>query len=168
MVLTLLLAPCFARAEGKSHYVTLQYQGDTALLRQFNRELILTRNLRYYLGKRNVVTVEDEVLAKLDIIVEKTETVLDMFPANLHITVVLLPTARDVAAVYRSKYGKDVNHIAYYSLKENTVYFSVEDASLRVVAHEIGHAVVDHYFQVRPPYNMHELMAQFAEKHVAE
>lgn len=166
LLIVVLFQPYPACAEGKSRYVTLQHNGDAQLLRDFNREVSLTRKLRYYLDKKKTVTIEDEVLAKLDIIIEKTETVLDMFPANLHITVVLLPTSRDVAAMYKQKYGKRADHIAYYSLKEKTIYVSVNDVSLRVITHEIGHAIVDHYFTVRPPYNMHELMAQFAEQHI--
>lgn len=153
LLLLLLCLPSdlYAAAAAKSRYVTLQHNGNAELVRDFNNEVVLTRKLRYYLAKKKIVTVEDEVLAKLDIIIEKVESVLDMFPAKLHITVVLLPTSREVAAVYKQKYGKNVNHIAYYSLKENTIYVSVEDVSLRVIAHEIGHAVVDHYFDVRPP-----------------
>lgn len=162
----ILLQPPLASAEGTSRYVTLQYNGDVELLKDFNNEIVLTRKLRYYLNKKRTVTVEDEVLAKLDIIIEKAETLLDMFPPNLHITIVLLPTRKDVAAIYKQKYGKDVNHIAYYSLKEKTIYVSVDNASLRVITHEIGHALVDHYFDVRPPYTMHELMARFAEQHI--
>ncbi len=158
--------PCETKAQAKGRYVTLNYQGNKELLREFNSQLVLGRKLRYYLQKKNIVTVEDEVVAKLDILIEKAETVLDMFPDKLHITIVLLPTRRDVAAVYKQKYGKHANHIAYYSLKEDTIYISVDDTELRVIAHEIGHAIVDHYFKVRPPYNIHELMAQFTEKHI--
>ena len=80
----------------------------------------------------------------------------------------LLKTSDDVNRIYKQKYGKKAHNIAYYSLAEDTIYISVDDARLRVLAHEIGHAVVDHYFKVRPPYNIHELMAQFAEKHVSD
>jgi hypothetical protein len=161
------LSSSAAQTEEKSRYVTLSYS-DKELLHDFNDRLILGRKLSYYLANKTIITVEDEVLAKLDTIIEKAETVLDMFPDKLHITVVLLPTKNDVGAMYFSKYGKNVNHIAYYSLQEDTIYISVDDAKLRVIAHEIGHAIVDHYFQVRPPYTIHELMAQFTEKHITD
>ncbi len=118
--------------------------------------------------RKNVVTVADEVLAKLDIIIEKVQIVLDMFPDFYHVRVVLLPDDDDVSRIYKRKYGKRANHIAYYSLSEKTIYISVDDTNLRVVSHEVGHSVVNHYFKVRPPYNIHELMAQFAEKHVTD
>lgn len=156
-----------AQSEGKSRYVTLVYS-DKELLHDFKEQLILGRKLRYHLANRTIITIEDEILAKLDTIIEKAETVLDMFPDKLHITVVLLPSKVEVGAMYFAKYGKKANHIAYYSLQEDTIYISVDDAKLRVIAHEIGHAIVDQYFQVRPPYTIHELMAQFTEKHITD
>lgn len=161
------LLPGEAMAELQSRYVTVRYS-NKQLLHDFNDKLILNRKLRYYLRKKNIVTVQDEVVAKLDVLIEKAEVVLDMFPSNLHITVVLLGTRKDVARMYKSKYGKKANHIAYYSLKEKTIYISVKNTKLRVIAHELGHAIVDHYFKVRPPYNIHELMAQFTEKHIGD
>ncbi len=167
LFLLVVLVPSETLAQGKSRYATLNY-GDKRLLRDFNDRLILGRKLNYYLRKKSTVTVEDEVLAKLDVIIEKAEVVLDMFPANLHITVVLLPSRKEVGLMYKKKYGKKSNLIAYYSLKEDTIYISVKNTKLRVISHEIGHAVVDHYFKVRPPYNVHELMAQFTEKHITD
>lgn len=154
--------------EQKSRYVTLVFS-DMEVLQEFNRNLQLNGKLDYAIRQKNVITVADEALAKVDIIIEKVEVVLDMFPDNYHIQLVLLPNASEVAVIYKQKYGKNVNHIAYYSLSEKTIYISANDTRLRVLAHEIGHSVVDYYFlQVRPPYNIHELMAQFAEQHVTD
>ena len=63
---------------------------DKRLLREFNDKLIMGRKLSAMMRKKNVETVEDEVLAKVDLIVEKTQVVLDMFPEKIHITLVLL------------------------------------------------------------------------------
>lgn len=153
--------------EYKSRYVTISCN-DVDVLRGFNENLVLNKKLSYSMQKRNVVTVTDEVMAKVDIIVEKTQVVLDMFPSGYHIQLILLPDADAVSQVFREKYGKHVNHIAYYSLSEKTIYVSVQDTKLQVLAHEIAHSVVDYYFDVRPPYNIHELMAQFAEKHITD
>lgn len=153
--------------EQNSRYATLSYT-DNGVLREFNENLRLNRKLDYSKRKKNVTTVADEVLAKTDIIIEKVQVVLDMFPNKYHIRLVVLPDSSDVAAVYKKRYGKRVDHIAYYSLSEKTIYISADDANLRVLAHEVGHSVIDHFFKVRPPYNIHELMAQFAEKHVTD
>lgn len=168
LVLLLCAATCVSAQGGQSRYVTLVCN-DANVLQEFNGNLELNQKLEEAVRQKNVITVADEVLAKVDVIVEKVQVVLDMFPNNYHVNLVLLPDAGDVASVYRQKYGKNVSHIAYYSLSEKTIYISAEDTKLRVLAHELGHSVVDYYFQpVRPPYNIHELMAQFAEQHVTD
>ncbi|MFH2124836.1 MAG: hypothetical protein ABIJ50_15310 [Pseudomonadota bacterium] len=138
------------------------------LLRDFSENLSLDRKLSYSMQKKNVVTVADEVLAKVDVIIEKAEVVLDMFPNGYHINLILVPDAETVSSIFKQKYGKYAHNIAYYSLSEKTIYISVQDTRLQVLAHEIAHSIVDHYFDVRPPYNIHELMAQFAEKHITD
>jgi len=151
-----------------SRYATLQYR-NKRVLREFNNKLIIGRKLSAMMRKKHLNTVEDEVLAKIDLIIEKTQVVLDMFPDNIHITLVLLPHAGAVAEKYKQRYGKHQANIAYYSLSRKTIYISVDDTNLRVLAHETGHAVVDHYFgKKRPPYKIHELMAQFAERHITD
>lgn len=151
--------------EAKSRYATLEYSNQK-LLTNFNEEIKLGRNLNAFVRKTNIVTVEDEVLAKIDTIIEKAETILEMFPDQLFMKIVLLEKSADVARVFKEKYGKNVNYLAFYSLSEDTIYISVDDVTLEVLSHEIGHAIIDHYFKVRPPYNVHELMAQFVQKRI--
>lgn len=153
--------------ELRSRYVTLHYSGKR-MLREFDDKLIIGRKLSAMMREKDVETVADEVLAKVGLIVEKTEVVLDMFPKRMHTTLVLLPDADDVAKKYKQMYGKRQDDIAFYSLSQKTIYISVDDTRLRVLAHEMGHAVVDLYFKVRPPYKIHELMAQFAAKHITD
>ncbi len=167
VILSLCIAEQALCFQIKSRYATIIFN-DKKLLSEFNEELYLGRKLGRMLRKDNIVTVEDEILAKVDLIIEKAEVVLDMFPNGLHITLVLLPDQSDVVRVYKSKYGKNVDHIAYYSLSEKTIYISVDDTSLRVLAHEVGHAIVDHFYKVRTPYTIHELMAQFTERHIRD
>ena len=166
-LVTLILLNLPAHSSAGSRYATIRCS-DPALLKEFNDNLYLGRNLSRMLKRKNLITIQDEVQAKVDIIVEKVEVVLDMFPDNLRFNLVLLPTARDVSKIYKKNYGKSVNHIAYYSIAQKTIYISVNDTRLKVLAHEIGHMVADSFFEVRPPYKVHELMAQFAEKHVTD
>ena len=57
----------------------------------------------------------------------------------------------------------DVDFIAFYSPKTKTVYFSLKDLYLKVFAHELAHAVIDHYFEKAPPTKIHEMLAQYVE-----
>lgn len=106
----------------------------------------------------------------LDTLVEQVEAALDMWPDNLRITLLLRDTAKVVQDVYRQRYGKDCDYKAFISLGRLEIVLSVADASNRVLAHEVGHAVVERFFgkERRPPYRIHELLAQYAEKHFSD
>ena len=93
---------------------------------------------------------------------------LEMFPKKLGFSIVIQPDAREVQKDFRRLYGVDVNYIAFYSPSKNRVFYSADNGSLRVVAHEIGHVVVENYFTISPPQRIHEVLAQFAERHVTD
>jgi len=124
-----------------------------------------------YIAINGTADQEQSLLAKLpvplDEIVERVEKTLDMWPGNLRIVLLLRDKASGVQDIYRQRYGKECDYKAFISLDRMEITLSVADASPRVLAHEIGHAVVERYFgkDKRPPYHIHELLAQYAEKH---
>lgn len=168
LILCLLLA---AAAPGRAYeldtrYGTVVYEKEE-LLKRFNDELRLGR-LSYLMKNRSSVTLQDEVRNKVEAVFDRVQSVLEMFPRNLRVTIVLLPSDGDVAKVYRGKYQRHADYIAYYSPKEKTIYLSVRDSSLTVVAHEMGHAVIDHYFGVSPSVKIHEVLSEYVEAHLED
>lgn len=139
---------------------------DQGALKKFNHELYLGSSLRNRLPRGD--TLDGEVINKLEYVVKKVMLVLDMHLPELQFTIVIHPSASGVQADFKRLYHIDVDYIAFYSPHQNTVFYSAKDASLRVVAHEIGHVVAENYFQVSPPARIHEVMAQYAEKHVTD
>lgn len=124
---------------------------------------------------RYITVVDDHALLSetlrkvdctLDEIVEGVEVALGMFPDGLDIELILLPDRKAVSNAYEYRYGGKVNYKAFISLSSMKIWVSVKDINKRVLAHEIAHAIVETYFTERPPYKMHELMAQYAERHV--
>ena len=136
-------------------------------LRQFNTELYMGR-LKAKFQKSGDDTIEDEVISKINFIVEKVMNVLDMFPPNFKFSIVIHPGIREVQKDFYRIYNMDVDYIAFYSPVKNRVFYSADNASLSVVAHEIGHVVAENYFTISPPERIHEVMAQFAEQHVTD
>jgi len=119
-------------------------------LREFNRSVRLG-SLSYAVKNRTSITVEDEVRNKVEVILEKVETVLAMFPKNLNFTIILLPSDTDVQKAYAGKFGKKVNFISFYSPRDKTVFISVDDVRLGVFAHELAHVVIDFYYETPTP-----------------
>lgn len=165
LLLVGLVLPAQLYAHHTREHVTLQCDSEQ-VLDEFNKKLELGPRLCTLVEQRKYVTVEDELTAKFNAIIEQAKVVLNMYPRNLHVKVVILPTAKDCSAIFAKKYGLRENKIAYYSLSENTIYISASDARVGVLAHELAHAIVDFYFSVRPPYHIHELLAQSVEQHL--
>ncbi len=160
-----LFPPADARAfEIETKYATVVCDSMEAL-EEFNHELYMGRL------KRNIQkgdTIEEEVRNKIDYIVAKVMLVVDMHLSNLEFRIVIHPSDEGVQKDFKRLYGVDVNYIAFYSPTQNTVFYSADHSNLRVVAHEIGHVVAENYFQVSPPARIHEVMAQYAEKHITD
>ena len=138
---------------------------DKKTLRKFNKKLNMGR-LKSKI--RSGDSIESEVAAKIDFIATKAMRVLDMFPPKFKFSVVILPGVKDVQKAFIKIYNVKVGYIAFYSPIKNRVFFSANNAVLRVVAHEIGHAVAENYFVVSPPQRIHEVLAQFAEAHISD
>lgn len=113
-------------------------------------------------------TIEQEVISKIDFIIEKVMATLDMFPEQLKFFIVIHPNTKEVQKSFREIYNVDVDYIAFFSPSKNKVFYSAKDATLRVVAHEIGHVVAENYFKISPPQKIHEVLAQYAEMHVTD
>jgi hypothetical protein len=152
--------------EIKSRYATIIYD-NMDVLRKFNRELYMGR-LKYQLRSGESETIEEEVKDKIDLIIEKVETVLDMFPNTIHFSIVIHLSTAGVQKDFQRIYNKEVDYIAFFSPGENTVFYSADNATLRVVSHEIGHVVAEHYFTISPPPKIHEVLAQYAETHITD
>ncbi len=172
IILTLLVLMLFSPLKAadalvlKSRYATITYS-DYNDLKEFNYELYMGR-LRPQIKKTGADTIAEEVVAKINFIVEKVMIVLDMFPPRLRFSIVICPNAKQVQKHFHKIYDIDVDYMAFFSPSRNTVFYSADNANIRVVAHEIGHVVVAHYFKIPPPQRIHELLAQFAAKHVTD
>ena len=159
----ILSASVCAASELKTRYVSVVY-GSDKYLDEFNDQVSLG-SLSYLIHDRNALTAAAETSSKLDAIIERVETILDMYPGGLRFKMVLLPSANDVQKVWKNKYGRSQDYIAFYSPGDNTVYVSVDDVRVGVLAHELTHVILDHYFRVSPPGKIHEVLAQFVEAH---
>jgi len=167
--LFLLLLPSLLGVTAKAHsaelqtsYATLIYS-DNVQLKAFNKKVRLG-GLRFSFSKSSVVKLEAEVEQKINQICGRVQEILEMTPKDLNFRIQLLPDSREVQKIYQRQYQRKVDFIAFYSPRTKTVYFSVKDLRLRVFAHEIAHAVLDHYFENPPPVKIHEMLAQYVEK----
>lgn len=147
-------------------YASVSYDSET-VLDAFNNKLFMGQ-LRYLLRGKRAITLEDEVISKIDVISQQVQEVLDMHPSPLHYTMNLCESPEKVEKAYLSLYGVTWKRPAFYSPVKDTIYLDAVTSSVKIVAHEVGHVVVEKYFQIKPPLKVHELLAQYAEKHIGD
>lgn len=152
---------CASAQEILTRQARIQFAGDEEL-RQFNKRVGLG-SFSFRFGGQDKVTVEEEVKRKINLTIARVQEILEMYPQGLKFDIVLLPSEKEVQAIYREQFNLEVKFIAFYSPKTNTAYFSVRDVNMSVFAHELAHVVINHYFDNAPPVKIHELLAQYVE-----
>jgi len=162
-VLTLLTASASALAlELKTDYTTITFP-DKGTLHEFNDNLYLGRKLEFLLRRKRAITLEDEVAAKVDLLIVKAQEVMGMPIRNFDFRIILHRTAKEMQKEYYKTKKRKVHYKAYYSLRHNILNMGANEVSLRVFSHELGHVIIDHYFKIRPPTKIHEVLAQYCE-----
>lgn len=91
---------------------------------------------------------------RIDRIIERVETILDMWPKNFNID------------VYLHKEELQPNKVAYYEYKTKSIHASIDNVSDGVFAHEIAHAVISQYFSSPPPSKAQEILTQYVDKYL--
>lgn len=111
---------------------------------------------------------EDEVAYKFDLIFSKVQELLDMRPKDIHLKAKIYRDQNDLDKVYMEIFNEENKFIAFYVFKLNTLFATEKKISANVLAHEIAHCIVDHYFSVIPPKKVAEMLAQYADLHLRD
>ncbi len=113
-------------------------------------------------------SVSKRVALKCDIILLRSEQILDMYPADFHVNVVFYKATKMLDDAYEEIMGERRHLYSFYVYENNTIYTTEDRINENVLAHELGHAIVNHYFIVRPPETVRELLSQFIDYHLKD
>lgn len=112
-----------------------------------------------------LVTFNQRIGVDLDTLMEQCEICLGMSPDGLKVKIVLCEDKEELNKIYLERYDKKVNYIAFMSKAEKTIWMSVPDAQRERLAHEFGHVIVETYLPGKIGSTIHELLAQYCERH---
>ena len=156
----------------KSKYCTILCHPDVDLKRVSNR--IRIRFYDVVLDKKNYSSNDDglerQLAEKFDLIFVKAEKILDMYPRKIRVEVRIYKHQSQLDDEYERTFGQPNRKrvISYYVHKYTTIYTTERVIREGVLAHEMGHAIIDHYFLVLPPEKVKELLAQYVELHLED
>lgn len=116
----------------------------------------------------SAATLEEEVVRRLERLLERAEEILDMYPPKLKLTVKIFNEGSSLEDAYFRIFGARKSYEAFYVYQYGTIYTSAYGISDSVMIHEIAHAVVDNYFSTNPPPKVSELLAQYVDVHLED
>ena len=152
-------------------YLKLRFKSDRDLI-EFNRKIEFGGESGGFFSFRSQnkqgKDLNDEIIRKVDRLVEKVQIILDMRKPFRKVNVNLYPDAGALHQAYFKLYRARKQPRAWYTFERNTIYMNVQDVFAGMLAHEVAHAVVDHYLTVRPPRATAEILARYVDQHLNE
>ncbi|MCK5534998.1 hypothetical protein KAI68_07770 [bacterium] len=119
-------------------------------------------------SKIKTKSISEKVKRKFDIIFRKAEEILNMYPRGINVKIRIYLNQKQLNRVYRKMFKGENKALSFYIYKTNTIYISTEHISEGVLAHEMGHCIIDHYFVILPPRNVQEILAIYVDTHLKD
>lgn len=105
------------------------------------------------------LSIPQRLIEKVEVVALKVKQILDMYPAGYEVQLKVFKDRRALQDYYADIFGQRKKIISFYVYKHNTIYTSQRDISEHVLAHELAHSIIDHYFVILPPENIAEMLA---------
>jgi len=152
--------------EMHTRYATIIYNDDRDLDR-FNAEIYLGK-YNFLLQQEGMYGVADEVRLKIDLILDRVKEILNMFPEQDKMKIIICSSNEDIREIHERIYGYPTSSTAFYAPDINMVFFSSTNVELTTVAHEFAHVVMEKYFQTPPLVKIHELLSRYVARHIKD
>jgi len=164
-----------AASENPDHWLAIETQHTLILyqtpedLVRFDRQLKYgpsSRGLKSLFSQKSAENLEDRVRGKVDALFERVQEILEMRRKMKKPTIFVHSDRQELHAAYRKRFKRPCKIRAWYEYSTNGVYLNVRDLHEGMLAHELAHAVIDHYLLVRPPAATAEILARYVDSHL--
>ncbi len=107
----------------------------------------------------------------MDEIVKNLTQILGLQISDFHTNIKIFDTQKDLDKELKGIFGVNEgekaffynDEIGFFYHENNTIYLSLDNVTLGVLAHEVAHALISQYFVVPPPRQTQEILAGYAE-----
>lgn len=129
------------------------------------RRLPLSPHYRRLFTSRDY-PIENRISARLQFLMMRVEDILGMKPFIPQLKIELYRTRQEMQGAYVRQGGAWIDARSFYVHKHALVFSSEQDLIDSIIAHEMAHAVIDHYFKAPPPVQVAELLAAHVDEHL--
>ena len=123
-------------------------------------------SLKWLLKGSGLTDSTGKLVSKVDALFERVQEILDMRKKMKKVKINLYGNKRQLADVYQTLFKKTCGVRSWYLYEFKTIYSNVSDLHAGMLAHEMGHHIVDHYLIIRPPRATAEILARYVDKHL--
>jgi len=159
----------------ETRYTIIRYQSVEDLTK-FNRKIDYSPEQLGFMQMFSRSSSKDltgEITKKVDAIYERVQKILGMRKKNKKVSIDVYSNNKQFHAVYLKhkdtafrNFNPSSRLRAWYIHKNNTIYVNSSDLHEGMLAHEMAHAVIDHYLLIRPPKATAEILAQYVDSHL--
>jgi len=111
-------------------------------------------------------SLQEAVTKKVDLLFERIQSILGMRKKMDKVNIRLHQDKKQLHQAFFDIYRQKCHLRAWYRYKNNTVYLNLQDLHEGMLAHELAHAIIDHYLLVRPPGAAAEILARYVDSHL--
>jgi hypothetical protein len=158
--------PLWQRIETK--HTVIQYE-NLKDLKKFEGKIDYSQDKFFFKGLFFSSTSNDPKKAvnkKVEALFERVQEILDMRTKINKIIINIYPNKNRLDEIYYHITGTKCRIRSWYIYESNTIYINASDVHEGILAHEMAHAIIDHYFSVRPPRVTAEILARYVDEHV--
>jgi len=147
-------------------YCTVFYK-PTANLKRIEKKLKRRRfSLERGLSSARLNDPPDKVAYRMDLLYKRAQEILDMHPADMNVKIKIFEDQKELDREYYRIFKQKKRQVSFYVYKHDTIYTCEPNISDSVMAHELGHAIIDHYFLILPPESVKEVLARYVDLHL--
>ncbi len=102
---------------------------------------------------------------------ERVQFVLDLPPSRMKIRIKLHEDVKELSEAYAKRRGEGSKYnkaLAFYERNTKTIHLQTENLRTEILAHEMAHAVIDHYVLIQMPRGIGELLSQHVQKEIVK
>jgi hypothetical protein len=103
----------------------------------------------------------------VDALFKRVQLILDMPMPKLRVEIQIHRDEKEVARVFTQITGESSNAPSFYWKRTNTIHTQPESLTVGMLAHEMGHCIIDHYFAILPPTKIAEMLCQYVDTEVS-
>ena len=100
---------------------------------------------------------------KVDALFDRAQEILDMRKRIARVNIRIHSDTDSLHETYGELFGGKCNLRAWYLFETKSIYLDATDVHEGIVAHEMGHHIIDHFFKTRPPAATAEILARYID-----